>query len=188
MGIPGEDLKGSFPATVFVGWYNGHPDYQSFTFDLSCERVAVVGNGNVAVDVARILARDPSTLEDTDISDGALKVLKQSTVKEIVMLGRRGAAQAQFTNPEIREMCDLPGSDLVIDPEEIDLDEFRELCTMIARVSQKVPLILQPISGEVEGHEDSELMRLLGELQTIGLGMLGDVRIVPRLHKILKIR
>src|SRR3989344_6266628 len=73
MGIPGEDLKGSFAATEFVGWYNGHPDYRESQFDLSCKSAAVVGNGNVAVDVTRILARDPKTLEGTDIADYALK-------------------------------------------------------------------------------------------------------------------
>ncbi len=122
MGIPGEDLSGSFAATAFVGWYNAHPDYQDLAFDLSCERVAVIGNGNVAVDVARILARDPETLKTTDISEAALSALRKSKIKEIVMIGRRGPAQAQFTNPEIRELCELPGADLIVDPKELDLD------------------------------------------------------------------
>ncbi len=122
MEIPGEDLQGSFPATEFVGWYNGHPDYRHLKFDLSCERVAVVGNGNVAMDVARILASDPKILEQTDIAGYALEALRASRVKEIYLLGRRGPAQAAFTNPEIRELCELPGADLVVDPKESELD------------------------------------------------------------------
>ncbi len=124
MNIPGEDLEGSFPATEFVGWYNGHPDYRNLKFDLSCERAAVIGNGNVAVDVTRILARDPRTLKSTDIADYALQALKESRIKEIYMIGRRGAVQAAFTNPEARELCDLPGADLIVDPKELELDEL----------------------------------------------------------------
>ena len=122
MGIPGEDLSGSFPATEFVGWYNGHPDFRELRFDLSCERAAVIGIGNVAIDVARILARDPDSLKDTDISAHALAALRESKIREIFLIGRRGPAQAAFTNPEIRELRDLPGAGLVAAPEEIELD------------------------------------------------------------------
>ena len=122
MGIPGEDLAGSHPATIFVGWYNGHPDFVNERFDLSAERVAVVGQGNVAMDVARILAAPIHELAKTDITDYALKALEQSRVKEIYLLGRRGPAQAAFTNPEIRELCDLEGTDLVVKPEELELE------------------------------------------------------------------
>ena len=122
MGIPGEDLPGSHPATTFVGWYNAHPDFIHERFDLSAERVAVVGNGNVAMDVARILAAPTEELAKTDIADYALKALEQSRVKEIFLLGRRGPAQAAFTNPEIRELCELPGVDLVVQPAELELD------------------------------------------------------------------
>ncbi|MBI3012483.1 MAG: FAD-dependent oxidoreductase [Elusimicrobia bacterium] len=126
MGIPGENLNGSVPATDFVGWYNGHPDYSHLKFDLSVERVAVVGNGNVAMDVTRILAVDPRHLEQTDIAGYALESLKKSRVKEILLLGRRGIAQAAFTNPEIRELCELPGSDLIVDPNEVQLDPLSQ--------------------------------------------------------------
>jgi ferredoxin--NADP+ reductase len=102
MGIPGEDLSGSHPATEFVAWYNGHPDYRDCTFDLTQERVAVVGVGNVAVDVVRILCRTPEELATTDIADYALEALRLSRVKEVYLLGRRGPAQAAFTNPEVR--------------------------------------------------------------------------------------
>ena len=122
MGIPGEDLPGSHPATEFVAWYNGHPDYRDCQFDLSQERVAVVGVGNVAVDVARILSRTPAELEKTDIADHALEALRQSRVKEVYLLGRRGAAQAAFTNPELKELGELEAADAVVIPEEVELD------------------------------------------------------------------
>ncbi len=122
MGIPGEDLQGSHPATEFVAWYNGHPDFQDSRFDLQQERVAVVGVGNVAVDVARILCRTPEELAATDISDQALEALSRSRVKEVYMLGRRGPAQAAFTNPEIKELGELPGADIAVLPEEVELD------------------------------------------------------------------
>lgn len=123
MGIPGEDLPGSFPATEFVGWYNGHPDYRHLEFDLSAESVAIVGVGNVAMDVARILAKPIEELALTDIADYALAALRTSKVRTIHMLGRRGPAQAAFTNPEIRELCSLDGCDLVLQPDELRLDE-----------------------------------------------------------------
>lgn len=122
MGIPGEDLAGSFPATSFVGWYNGHPDYRNMEFDLSVERVIVVGNGNVAMDVARILLTDPDELAKTDITDHALANLRESKVKEVVMLGRRGPAQASFTTPELKEFGELRGVDVIVDPNNIRLD------------------------------------------------------------------
>ena len=122
MGIPGEDLPGSHPATEFVAWYNGHPDYRDCQFDLSQERVAVVGVGNVAVDVARILCRTPAELEKTDIAEHALEALRQSRVREVYLLGRRGAAQAAFTNPEVKELGELEAADVVVVPEEVELD------------------------------------------------------------------
>jgi ferredoxin/flavodoxin---NADP+ reductase len=122
MGIPGEDLPGSHPATEFVAWYNGHPDYRDSQFDLSQERVAVVGVGNVAIDVARILSRTPGELEKTDIADHALEALRQSRVREVYLLGRRGPAQAAFTNPELKEIGELEGADVVVVPAEVELD------------------------------------------------------------------
>ena len=122
MGIPGEDLPGSHPATEFVAWYNGHPDYRECQFDLSQERVAVVGVGNVAVDVARILCRTPEELARTDIAEHALEALRRSRVREVHLLGRRGAAQAAFTNPEIKELGELEAADVVVVPHEVELD------------------------------------------------------------------
>jgi len=122
MGIPGEDLEGSHPATEFVAWYNGHPDYRDCEFDLSAERAAVVGVGNVAVDVARILCRTPDELAVTDIADYALEALRKSRIKEVYLLGRRGPAQAAFTNPEIRELGELADADASTVPAEVELD------------------------------------------------------------------
>ena len=122
MGIPGEDLNGSHPATEFVAWYNGHPDYRDCTFDLTQERVAVVGVGNVAVDVVRILCRTPEELATTDIADYALEALRRSRVKEVFLLGRRGPAQAAFTNPEVKELGELADADVTARPEEVELD------------------------------------------------------------------
>jgi ferredoxin--NADP+ reductase len=123
MGIAGEDLCNSMPATAFVGWYNGHPDYCDLNPDLSCERVIVVGNGNVAMDVTRILASSPDELAKTDMADHAVEHLRQSKVREVVMLGRRGPAQAAFTNPELKEFGELPGVDVIVDPADLELDE-----------------------------------------------------------------
>jgi ferredoxin--NADP+ reductase len=123
MGIPGEDLRGSHPATEFVAWYNGHPDYRDLAFDLSVERAAVVGVGNVAIDVARILCRTPEELAHTDIADHALEALRASRIREVYLLGRRGPAQAAFTNPEIKEVGELADADITVPAAEADLDE-----------------------------------------------------------------
>ncbi len=122
LGIPGEDLPGSWAATEFVAWYNGHPDYHALEFDLSTQRAVVIGNGNVAADVARILTLSPKELARTDIADHALEALRESSVREVVVLGRRGPAQAAFTSAELRELGHLEGVDLAVDPAEVELD------------------------------------------------------------------
>lgn len=123
LGIPGEDLPGSFSATAFVGWYNAHPDYADRDFHLDrVRRVVVIGNGNVALDVARMLALDEAELRRTDIADHAIDLLGESGIEEIVVLGRRGPAQAAFTNPEVRELGELEEADVVVDPAEAVLD------------------------------------------------------------------
>src|SRR5437870_2162276 len=126
LGIPGEDLPGSWPATEFVAWYNGHPDYQHLEFDLSHERAVVIGNGNVAIDVARMLARTREELDPTDATEQAVAAIAASGVREIVMLGRRGPAQAAFTPPELKELGELGGADVVVDPAELELDAASE--------------------------------------------------------------
>jgi ferredoxin/flavodoxin---NADP+ reductase len=122
MNIPGEDLQGSHPATEFVAWYNGHPDYRDHPFDLSVERAAVVGVGNVAIDVARILVRTPDELAKTDIATHALEALRHSRIKEVFLLGRRGPAQAAFTNPEVKEIGEMADADVIVRPDEVELD------------------------------------------------------------------
>ena len=123
MDIPGEALAGSHSATEFVGWYNGHPDHRHRTFDLSCEAVAVVGVGNVAMDVTRLLACDPEELVKTDVTAYALDALRKSRVKTVWLLGRRGPAEAAYSLSEISEIAELSAADLVIKPEEAVVDE-----------------------------------------------------------------
>src|SRR5438105_5399293 len=122
MWIPGAELRCSHPTSEVVAWYNGHPDYRDCTFDLTQERVAVVGVGNVAVDVVRILCRTAEELAKTDIADYALDALRKSRVKEVYLLGRRGPAQAAFTNPEVKELGELADADVTARPEEVELD------------------------------------------------------------------
>ncbi len=122
LGIPGEDLPGSHAATEFVAWYNAHPDYRDRSFDLSTTDVAVIGLGNVAMDVVRILARTPAELQQTDIADYALDALARSKVRNVYVLGRRGPAQSAFTNPEIRELGEMEDAEVIVTPEEVELD------------------------------------------------------------------
>jgi ferredoxin/flavodoxin---NADP+ reductase len=120
LGIPGEDLPGSWPATEFVAWYNGHPDYQDLRFDLAVERAVVVGVGNVALDVARMLALSPGELNVTDTTDQAIAAICGSSLKEIVVVGRRGPAQAAFTTPELIELGELADADVFVDPADLE--------------------------------------------------------------------
>ena len=126
IGIPGEDLPGSWPATAFVAWYNAHPDFHGLPFDLRTPRAVVVGNGNVAVDVARMLALTPEELAPTDTVDAASDAIANSGIEEIVVLGRRGPAQAAFTTPELQELTELAGADLIVEPSEVELDVAAE--------------------------------------------------------------
>ncbi len=137
MGIPGEDLPGSHPATEFVAWYNGHPDFADRSFDLSHERAVVVGNGNVAVDVARILVTDPESLAATDIADHALDALRRSRVREVVMLGRRGPAQGKFTSVELKELGRLAGVDVLVDAADLELDAASEAAAADDRAARR---------------------------------------------------
>ncbi|UJA19375.1 FAD-dependent oxidoreductase [Thermoleophilia bacterium SCSIO 60948] len=122
LGIPGEDLPGSMPATAFVGWYNGHPDFRDLAPDLSHPTAVVIGNGNVAADVTRVLTRSVDELARTDIADHALEALRESRVERVIMLGRRGPAQAAFTNAELRELGRMDGVNVVVRPEDVELD------------------------------------------------------------------
>jgi ferredoxin--NADP+ reductase len=152
LGIAGEDRPGSHAATDFVAWYNGHPDYADHAFDLSATRAVVIGNGNVAIDVARMLALDPGELAVTDTADHAIEALECARVEHVTLLGRRGPVQAAFTNPELRELGELARADVIVDPAELELDEHsarwlestddmtaRRNVTMLREYSQREP-------------------------------------------------
>jgi len=131
LGIPGEDLSGSYTATEFVGWYNGHPDFRDRTFDLDQEVAVIIGQGNVAADVCRILAKTVDELKHTDIAEHALDALAGSRVRDIHVIGRRGPAQAKFTAKELKELGELEDADVLVDPAELVLNpeslaEFEE--------------------------------------------------------------
>ncbi|MGH2918963.1 MAG: FAD-dependent oxidoreductase [Solirubrobacteraceae bacterium] len=126
LGIPGEDLPGSWAATEFVAWYNGHPDYRELEFDLSARRAVVIGNGNVAADVVRMLTLSAGELERTDVADHALEALRESRIEEVIVLGRRGPAQAAFTSAELRELGHLDGVDTRVDAGALDLDDVSD--------------------------------------------------------------
>ena len=119
LGIPGEDLPGSVAAVDFVGWYNAHPHFAEMAPDISTGRAVVIGNGNVAIDVARILVTDPDVLAKTDIADHALEALHQRGVSEVVIVGRRGPLQGAFTTLELRELGELEGVDVIVDPADL---------------------------------------------------------------------
>jgi ferredoxin/flavodoxin---NADP+ reductase len=184
MAIPGEDLGRSHAATEFVAWYNGHPDYRDLTFDLSQERAAVVGVGNVAADVARILSRTPEELAATDIADYALEALSASRIREVYVLGRRGPAQAAFTNPELRELGELAGADITALPDEVELDELTRQVLERApdRATQKKVEILQEYGRRAPTGKPRRLvMRFLVspvELRDDGTGAVGGMRLV----------
>jgi ferredoxin--NADP+ reductase len=133
LGIPGEDLPGSVAAVDFVGWYNGHPDFTDLTFDLNTERAVVIGNGNVALDVARILCSPPDRLALTDIADHALDVLRTSTIREVLVVGRRGAGQAAFTTPELKELPEFTESGVDVRPEQVAETDGEDALSKVAK-------------------------------------------------------
>jgi ferredoxin--NADP+ reductase len=166
LGIPGEDHPGSWAATEFVGWYNGHPDYRDLEFDLSVERAVVIGNGNVAADVTRILVLSPDELARTDVADHALEALRESRIREVVVLGRRGPAQAAFTSAELRELGRLDGVDAHVAPEDVELDPVsREWLddegTFTARKNVQLlrELAARPPSADAERRIDLRFLR-----------------------------
>ncbi|MCW2984573.1 MAG: FAD-dependent pyridine nucleotide-disulfide oxidoreductase [Conexibacter sp.] len=126
LGIPGEELPGSHPATEFVAWYNGHPGCADHDYDLTAERVVVVGNGNVAIDVARMIVLAEEELTPTDTADHAITKFAGGAVQEVMLLGRRGPAQAAFTNPELLELGELAEADVIVHPEDMELDPASE--------------------------------------------------------------
>ena len=184
MGIPGEDLIGSHPATSFVAWYNGHPDYCDQKFDLSQERVVIVGVGNVAIDVARILCLSPEELRATDMADYAIEALSRSHVRDVFLLGRRGPAQAAFTNPEIKELSELADCDVIVEPSEMVLDEISKQAVADAHdraLERKVELLQSFAAREPVGRLRRLYLRFLVspvELEDDGNGHVAGMRLV----------
>ncbi len=154
LGIPGEDLPGSWAATELVAWYNGHPDFQHLEFDLAHERAVVVGNGNVALDVARMLVLTQHELAPTDTTDEAIAAIVMCGIREIVILGRRGPVQAAWTSTELGELGELEGADVVVDPAELALDpvsaaELEGASNVVQRNMEILrELAARPLSGK----------------------------------------
>jgi ferredoxin--NADP+ reductase len=169
MGIPGEDLPGSLPATAFVAWYNGHPDHADLDIDLSSRRVVVIGNGNVAVDVTRMLALTREELSPTDTADTAIEALCASGVEEVVMVGRRGPAQAAFTTPELQELGELAGADVIVDPRDLELDAASQASLEDNSTARRnVEILREYASRDPEGKPKRVVLRFLQSPVEIG--------------------
>jgi ferredoxin/flavodoxin---NADP+ reductase len=177
LGIPGEDLPGSWPATEFVAWYNGHPDFQYIPFDLDVERAVVIGVGNVALDIARMLALTREELAPTDTSDAAIEAIASSSLKEIVIVGRRGPAQAAFTTPELQEMGELAGADVFIDPADLEGAEPKD-----TNAERNLAVMRELAAREATGKRKRVVFKffespvaILGEERVAGLELVRNV-------------
>jgi ferredoxin/flavodoxin---NADP+ reductase len=175
LGIPGEDLPGSWPATAFVAWYNGHPDFQELEFDLSHERAVVIGNGNVALDVARMLALTPEELAPTDTTDAAIDAINAAGVREILVIGRRGPVQAAWTPVEVGELGELAGADILVDPRDMRLDAASEAELEAAppTVKRNVDNLRSYSEREPEGKPRAIRLRFLAS----PVAILGDEKV-----------
>lgn len=182
MGIPAEDLVGSYSATEFVSWYNGHPDYGDRHFDLSADRAVVIGNGNVALDIARLLLSTPARLVGTDMAQHALEQLSASRIREVVVVGRRGPTEAAFTNSELLGLLGVPELDVVVDPNgfQVSDDPARPLDFA---ASQKLARMRQLI-----GHPSKHDRRLVLRFCASPERLLGDHRVsaIRLAHNILE--
>jgi ferredoxin/flavodoxin---NADP+ reductase len=177
MGIPGEDLPGSWAATEFVAWYNGHPDYRDLEFDLSHERAVVVGNGNVATDVARMLALTGDELATTDVADHALEVLAESQVREIVVLGRRGPAQVAFTNPELLELGEMTDADVFVDPKDVELDPLSKVFLESEAASMTTKKNVDILTGYAAREPTGKRRRIVLRFLVSPVEILGEDRV-----------
>jgi ferredoxin--NADP+ reductase len=177
LGIPGEELVGSDAAVGFVGWYNGHPDFADREYDLDVQRVVVVGNGNVAIDCARMLALSAEDLRATDTAEHAIEGLASDTIEEIVLLGRRGPVQAAFTNPELLELGELEHADVIVDPADLQLDPASETflesdaCDKTTR--ENVRILREYAAREPRGKRKRVVLRFL----VSPVEILGDGRV-----------
>ena len=177
MGIPGEELQGSYSATEFVGWYNGHPDFRNLTFDFSTKAAAVIGMGNVAIDIARILARTPEELSKTDIAQHAQEQLAHSKIKDIYLIARRGPMQSAFTSAGIKEIPNLSQAVAIVDPSELKLEDESKIIledTKDKRIIQNLKF-LESISNN---HESSQLRSIRFLFRRSPLEILGQDGVV----------
>jgi ferredoxin/flavodoxin---NADP+ reductase len=175
LGIPGEDLPGSWAATEFVAWYNGHPDFQELEFDLSHERAVVIGNGNVALDVARMLALTPEELAPTDTTDAAIDAINGAGIREILVVGRRGPVQAAWTPVEVGELGELAGADVVVDPAQLELDaaSAAELEAAAPTVKRSIEHLREYAARTPDGKPRRIVLRFLASPVTI----IGDGKV-----------
>jgi ferredoxin/flavodoxin---NADP+ reductase len=181
LGIPGEELSGSHSATEFVAWYNGHPDFCDHAFDLTARTAVVVGNGNVALDVARMLALPRETLASTDVADHALEPLACSSIEEVIVLGRRGPAQAAFTTPELMELSELADADVVVDPADLELDpaSSRQVEEGDAQLKKRIEVLHAYAAAASHGHPRRIVLRFFASpVEIVGDGRVEGVRVV----------
>lgn len=170
LNIPGEDLPGSLAASDFVAWYNGHPDHAALAPDLSGTRAVVIGNGNVAIDVARMLLLPPDALRQTDTADHAIAAFTSSNIREVVIIGRRGPAEAAFTTPELRELADIEGLDVGIDePELLDLPLSEEMPDF-KRVQRNINALRKYGAGSGAGERRMRFRFLRSPVEITGTG------------------
>jgi ferredoxin--NADP+ reductase len=182
LGIPGEELPGSHSATEFVAWYNGHPEFREHKFNLSAKDVFVIGMGNVALDVARILAKSPEELSKTDIADYALETLFESQIEDIWLVGRRGPLQAAFTPVEAREFLELESADVMLEggPLKLDAESQRILETDASKDTKKNIEILKQISEKNSTNKKKRVhfLFLASPLEILGNGCVEKIRMV----------
>lgn len=179
LGIPGEDLPGAHAAAHVVGWYNGHPDFADHRLDLSARTAVVVGNGNVAIDVARMLAQPRETLARTDVADHALEALGSSSIEQVVVLGRRGPTQAAFTTPGLIELSTVDGLDVVVDPRDLAEDEAtaRDGEHEDPLLASKLAALRRYVGSESRPARDAARRRMLLRFFATPLEIVGDGRV-----------
>lgn len=180
LGVPGEDLGNSLSSTALVAWYSCHPDFLDLAVDLGVDAAAVVGVGNVAIDVARVLVRDPEELARTDISDGALAALRSSRIRDVYLLARRGPVQAKCSPAELKELAHLAGVDLVVDPRELELDPASAEELAADREAQKNLEILRAVAarGRTGAARRIHLRFLVSPAELLGAeGLVAGLRV-----------
>ena len=178
LGIPGEELKNSLSAAEFVPWYNAHPDFVEIEGELSSNTAVVIGAGNVAMDVARILAIDPSELDSTDVAEHALAKLKQSNIRKVIICGRRGPEHAAFTAPELRDLPKLENTDVFIDSKQID-DAMKRTLNM-SEVEKDIKNNIEAmkaiaINAKKDVARKLEIKFLLTPIEIKGNGMVEEI-------------